>query len=77
MSRTIRQTVRIQEGGRVEYTSRDLPAGAEADLIIVLHGENGEPVNPVGIFFDEAELLDEVVTEAMDKRSRPMRAQGE
>lgn len=72
MDREIRQKVRILDGGKVEFTSADLPVGAEADLIIIVR-DNGA-VNPIGLFFDEAEVFDQVVDDAMKNRTRPMRA---
>ena len=39
MVRTIRERVTVQEGGRIEIPSSALPAGARADVVVVLQSQ--------------------------------------
>ena len=46
MVRAIRQFVTVQPGGRIEIRSSDLPAGAQAEVVITVKPE-AEPAQPL------------------------------
>lgn len=73
MVQAVKRTVRIQAGGRVEVVSADLPAGRDAEVIILVAAEAAAAADSVGLFADEPELIDQVVGEALDARQAPLR----
>ncbi len=73
MVQAIKKLVRIQPGGRVEVVAPELPVGREAEVIVLVPSDE-PPHSLLGLFAGEADVLDEIVAEAMAARSRPLRA---
>jgi len=77
MTRLIRQTVQVQEGGRIEITSSELHPGQIADVVVSVEDKTLSPTSIVGLFADEPELLDEIMKDVYADRQRPLRLSGE
>ena len=74
MVRALRETVRVQPGGKIELTSSDLPEGAKAEVIVLVDGrEDVHKLDILGLFADEPDLMDRVVADAMASRGMPLR----
>lgn len=69
MAHTLRKTVRGQRSGRVEIVSPELREGMEAEVILILPEPNATADSIVGSLADQADLLDEIVEEAMRANS--------
>ncbi len=73
MVQAVKQTVRIQAGGRVELVSPDLPEGTQAEVIVLIEGNCDTSGNCIGLFADEPELMDNIVSDALSARDVPLR----
>ena len=73
MVRAVKQSVRVQLGGRVVVVSSDLPEGAEAEVIVLLSQSFVRTVDSWGLFGDEPELVERIVEDAMAARETPLR----
>jgi hypothetical protein len=73
MVHAIKRTVRIQSGGRLELVSKELPEGAEAEVIVLLSADWESSVDCWGTFAEESEVIDEIVADAMSAREEPFR----
>jgi hypothetical protein len=73
MVQAIKQTVRIQPGGRLEVMSPDLPDGEMAEVIVLLPARVSPVASCMGLFVDEPELMDEIVADALAAREHPLR----
>ncbi len=76
MVQALKKLVRIQPGGRVELVAPELPAGREAEVIVLVTPEE-QAGSLFGLFADDPSLLDEIVEESMSARSRPLRTHDE
>lgn len=73
MVRAIKQTLKIQPGGRFEFISDELPPGKDAEVIVLFPVELDRDGDCWGLFSDEPDLLDQVVRDAMAAREHPLR----
>lgn len=73
MVQVLKKTVTIQTGGRVEVVSEELPVGEEAEVIVMVSRNGQKASDLIGLYSNEPELLDEIVSNAMNDRQRPLR----
>lgn len=73
MVQALKETVRIQPGGRIELISSELPEGAEAEVIVLVEKPSVDPRASFGLFSDDPALMDQVVADAMASRAHPLR----
>lgn len=74
MKRTFRQSANVLPGGKIELSVPDLPVGTSVDvtLDVELAQGDGKPLF-VGMFYDEPEVVDELMAEINHLRAAPMR----
>lgn len=72
MVRAIKQIVTIQAGGRVDFKRPELPAGSEAEVIVLVSAQPPDG-DCIGLFADEPDLLDSIVAQAHETRANPLR----